>query len=85
MKSNVEIAVRVVYFAMLRESTGAASETVRTASLTPRDLYEELRKRYGWKLPAGVVRAAVNGAYAPMNTPLQEGDELAFIPPVAGG
>lgn len=70
---------------MLRESTGAESETVRTASLTPRDLYEELRERYGWKLPAGVVRAAVNGAYAPMNTPLQEGDELAFIPPVAGG
>lgn len=85
MKSNAEIAVKVYYFAMLRESVGADSETIVTACSTPHEVYDELRKRHGWKLPAGVVRAAVNGSYAPMSAPLQDGDELAFIPPVAGG
>lgn len=28
---------------------------------------------------------AINQNYAPHDTPLQEGDELALIPPVAGG
>lgn len=37
---------------------------------------------------SNILRAtlvAINQNYAPRDTPLQEGDELALIPPVAGG
>ena len=35
-------------------------------------------------LPAGLA-VAVNREFASPDTPLQDGDEVAFIPPVAGG
>jgi molybdopterin converting factor small subunit len=45
-----------------------------------------LRGRVGGlaSLPPKPV-VAVNMDYAPLATPLREGDEVAFIPPVAGG
>lgn len=39
----------------------------------------------GAPLPAGAVRVAVNLQYTSWEHALVEGDELAFIPPVAGG
>ncbi|MEB3321192.1 MAG: MoaD/ThiS family protein [Synechococcaceae cyanobacterium] len=35
-------------------------------------------------LPAG-VRVAVNHRFAQPDTPLQPGDEVAFLPPISGG
>ena len=34
---------------------------------------------------AGPLRIYVNGRIASMNTPLKEGDEISFLPPIAGG
>ncbi|MFO1491766.1 MAG: NTP transferase domain-containing protein [Kiritimatiellia bacterium] len=79
------LAVTVRYFAALREKAGLESESIQTLAPTPADLYRELSARHGFTLAAGQVRVALNGAYAPMSTPLSEGAELIFIPPVAGG
>ncbi len=35
-------------------------------------------------LPTG-VRVAINQAFAAADTPLADGDELAFLPPISGG
>lgn len=35
-------------------------------------------------LPSG-VRVAINQAFAAADTPLADGDELAFLPPISGG
>lgn len=35
-------------------------------------------------LPAG-IRVAINQAFAAADTPLADGDELAFLPPISGG
>jgi molybdopterin synthase sulfur carrier subunit len=35
--------------------------------------------------PGSPVRAAVNQAVAAGNTPVADGDEVAFFPPVTGG
>lgn len=79
------ITVSIKYFAILREQRGAAEETLRTEAKTPEALYRELRDVHGFSLPADRVRAAVNGVFVVSGSVLREGDEVVFIPPVAGG
>jgi molybdopterin converting factor subunit 1 len=78
-------SVRVQYFAILREERGQARETVSTGANTAGELYEELRARHGFTLPAERLRAAVNDEFAPWTAALRDGDTLVFLPPVAGG
>jgi molybdopterin synthase sulfur carrier subunit len=77
--------VTVQYFAILREQRGLREETLTTAAVDAAALYEELRARHGFSLPADRIRAAVNDAFVAANYPLAEGDRVVFIPPVAGG
>lgn len=75
----------IQYFAILREQRGVAGEQLDTSAATPSALYEELRARHAFTLPADRVRAAVNGEFVANEAPLRDGDEVVFIPPVAGG
>jgi sulfur-carrier protein len=79
------ITVDVQYFAILREQRGLASEKLETAAVTAEALYEELRVRHRFTLPAARIRAAVNDEFVAPGIPLREGDRVVFIPPVAGG
>ncbi|HVU22963.1 MAG TPA: molybdopterin converting factor subunit 1 [Opitutus sp.] len=79
------MTIHVRYFAILREQRGQTQEQLATAAATPQALYEELRARHGFTLPADRVRAAINGEFAAAAAPLRDGDEIVFIPPVAGG
>ena len=79
------ISVRIQYFAILREQRGLSDETLETPASTPAELYEELRARHPFTLPANRVRAAVNDAFVDSSAPLRDGDRIVFIPPVAGG
>jgi sulfur-carrier protein len=79
------IYVRIQYFAILREQRGQNEETLATAAATPTALYEELRARHGFTLPADRIRAAVNETFVAADAPLRDGDRIVFIPPVAGG
>lgn len=79
------IKVSIQYFAILREQRGQTQETLATEAATPVALYEELRARHGFTLPADRVRAAVNGEFVAAATPLRPDDTIVFIPPVAGG
>jgi molybdopterin converting factor subunit 1 len=78
-------SLRIQYFALLREQRGTNSEQLATAAATPAELYEELRARHGFTLPADRVRAAVNGEFVSADAALNDRDEVVFIPPVAGG
>ena len=78
-------SVHLHYFAVLREQRGLASEVLSTPAADAAALYAELRARHGFTLPVDRVRVAIDGEFAPWNTPLREGAELVFIPPVAGG
>ncbi len=77
--------ISVQYFAILREQRGVAEESLVTTAATAAALYEELRARHNFTLPANRVRAAVNDAFVAASAPLHEGDRVVFIPPVAGG
>ena len=79
------VTVHVQYFAILREQRGVSQEKLATNAASPGALYEELRSRHHFTLPADRVRAAVNDTFVDAAAPLREGDRIVFIPPVAGG
>lgn len=79
--------VRLFFFAILRDLAGSE---VRELSLpegtTAREVWQTLREAHpqlaAWVDPP---MTAINESYAEADAVLREGDELAFIPPVAGG
>jgi molybdopterin-guanine dinucleotide biosynthesis protein A len=77
--------LQVQYFASLRDQAGRSEEAVTSAARTPRELYAELRARHQLRLSAEQLRVAVNADFADWNHPLQSGDNVVFLPPVAGG
>lgn len=79
--------IHLRYFAALREATTRDGDDVELpAGATPAAARELLVARYP-TLAAIVPRCAIaiNRTYAPADTPLRDGDELAFIPPLGGG
>jgi molybdopterin converting factor subunit 1 len=74
-------------FARLREIAGAADVVVVVpANATVLDAWQSLAERFPEVgAYAGSVSCAVNQDYARMNTALNDGDEVAFLPPVSGG
>jgi molybdopterin-guanine dinucleotide biosynthesis protein A len=78
-------SIRVQYFALLREQAHCSEESVDTAAATPRELFLELKARHAFTLPADMLKVAVNTEFADWSQPLQAGDTVVFIPPVAGG
>lgn len=77
--------VHLQYFAVLREQAGRSVEERATAASTPAELYDEVRAAHGFTLPAALLRVAVNDEFCDWTTPLQSGDRVVFLPPVAGG
>jgi molybdopterin synthase catalytic subunit len=77
--------IRVRLFASLREDAGAAD--VEAVGRTVGDLVDELSARFGERFArvAEVASFVVNGERADRSTPVAEGDEVAFLPPVSGG
>ena len=79
--------IQLLYFAVLRDIAGREAEELTLESgATAREVWERLRRSYP-KLSdySQPPMTAINEAYADPDTVLREGDELAFIPPVAGG
>lgn len=83
MSASLQVQVR--FFAVLREQAGVSMLECATAARTPAELYRELQAGRGLQFPATLLRVAINERYAAMDTPLQSGDRVVFIPPVAGG
>lgn len=81
------IAVRTLFFAAYRDLVGASEMPVQLPDgSTVGDLVASLRERghpFSSLPPAPAV--AVNRRYADSEERLGGGDEVAFIPPVAGG
>ncbi len=77
--------VRVKYYAVLREQAGRTDESLETAAATAADLYDELRARHGFRLPREQLKVAINADFRDWSQVLVDGDEVVFIPPVAGG
>lgn len=82
--------VTILYFARLREALGTASETLTLPSHVVdlagvRGMIVERGGAWSDALRPKRVRAAVNQDMASDDTPVKDGDEIAFFPPVTGG
>ena len=79
--------IRLLYFAVLRDITGKSEEIVELPEGT-RALEIWSRLRHDHNQLAGYEKppmTAINEAYVSADQLLRDGDEVAFIPPVAGG
>jgi molybdopterin converting factor subunit 1 len=81
------VFVTIRLFARLREMAGAPEvrlELPDAASVG--DAWTALTRMVaGMDAYGPTVSCAVNEDYARMSSPLHEGDEVAFLPPVSGG
>ena len=79
----------VRYFASIREAIGVGSERIDVGATDLEGLRDELIRRgapYAEALARGkTVRMALNQVMRDESTPLAEGAEVAFFPPVTGG
>lgn len=82
---GVRKQIKVQYYALLREQAGRREEGVETQANNPMELYDELTKRHHFSLPPNMLRVAVNAEFGSWSQPLDSGDVVVFIPPVAGG
>ena len=81
--------IQVRYFAALREALGPQETVELPAGSTLGALREQLiasSPRHAELLARGrALRGAINQAMADDSTPVPEGAEVAFFPPVTGG
>lgn len=77
--------ITTLFFATYRELAGTeAMDLDLPPGATAGDLVARLRASGMDRLPAEPA-LAVNQEYAPLATALSDGDEVALLPPVAGG
>lgn len=86
-RSRTRISVRVLLFATYAELTGQAGLVLEVAApATVADVVRQLRESVpgASRIPERPL-VAVNQIHARSDTPVAEGDELALLPPFAGG
>ncbi len=88
--SGAPLQIGVRLFAGLREAAGWGERDLEIpAGATPRTLWRHLGLASPPASEAGELpkelRVAINQAFATPDTPLADGDELAFLPPISGG
>ena len=79
--------ITILVFARLRDLVGAP-RLVR--EVPPGSTIEDVWAALAGEFPAAApcraaLSAAVNAGYAKFPTPVADGDEVAFLPPVSGG
>lgn len=78
--------IRTLLFATYRDLAGTDSlELELPTGATAADLVAHLRGRAGLAVIPAEPALAVNQVYAPLTMRLSDGDEVALLPPVAGG
>lgn len=78
---------RVLFFGMLKEIAGVSAEEIDLPEgADVRSVFEHyVARKPQLRTLARSIVAARNHEFADLSTPIADGDELAFLPPVSGG
>ena len=81
------MSIRVLFFASLSDIAGMRETTVDAATVTD---VASVFDRFAREIPAfenyrASVLFALNSEFARPGSPVRDGDEVAFFPPVSGG
>ena len=77
------MSIKVRYFASLKDQVGRSEDELNAKNaLTVLDVWQQLNPQLA--MPESVL-VAVNMDYVAMNAQVNDGDEVAFFPPVTGG
>ncbi|SJM36132.1 Molybdopterin synthase sulfur carrier subunit [Psychrobacter pasteurii] len=78
--------ITVLYFASLADKAQQGQQQLDLAdNLSLSELYAQLKQQHGFELDTAKVRVAINDEFANWDDAINDGDTIAFIPPVAGG
>ena len=76
---------KIRYFALFREQTGCASESIDWPGGTAVELFQLMTEKHAELRAEAAALVAVNDEMTGWETDLNEDDEVLFFPPVAGG
>ena len=86
LSPTVPALTRVLLFASYAEALGASEMDIALPDhSTVADLLAQVRGMAGAHALPATPLVAVNQEYAALDAPIMPGDEIAIIPPVAGG
>ena len=75
------MTIQVKFFASLREQVGISDTTIESAS-TAAEVWDSVTQQAS--RPDNLL-VAINLNYAKLDSAVNDGDEVAFFPPVTGG
>jgi len=81
------MSIRILFFATLADIAGVRETTIENAGLPDvSSVFARFaRKHPGLQVHQKSVLFAVNSEFARPDTPVHDGDEVAFFPPASGG
>lgn len=77
--------VHILYFASLAEQAGIDAQSIDTDIDNLSQLYQFLKDKHQFSLNESQLAVAINHHIKDWQSDFNDGDTIAFIPPVAGG
>ncbi|MGF1767709.1 molybdopterin synthase sulfur carrier subunit [Enterovibrio makurazakiensis] len=80
--------IQVFFFAQVKELVGTSSVTLDAEFSSAEEIRQHLAAKgdkWSLALESGKLLVAVNQTITDLSSPVKDGDEVAFFPPVTGG
>lgn len=79
------MTIKVLYFAQLADLAGKTEESLVVDNTSAEALFEQVKASYSFPHNFSQLQVAINHQLSAHQTPLQDGDQIAFLPPMTGG
>ena len=78
--------INILYFASLADEANCHEEKVTVPKSTSlNELYAQLNQKYNFSREPSELKVAINDYFAKWSDDINDGDNVVFITPVAGG